>query len=44
VVFSSTPKKTMAFASFMYQMGLLKKKPTDWKEFFWENQYDRPGD
>ena len=43
VVFSSTPKKTMVFANFMYNMGMLKKKPVDWKQFFWENQYGRPG-
>ena len=44
VVFSSTPKKTMAFADFMYSMGLLKTKPVDWKQYFWENQHARTGD
>ena len=44
VVFASTPKKTMVFANFMHEMGLLKTKPTSWKQYFWENQYDRNGD
>lgn len=44
VSFSTTPRKTMAFAEFMYSNGVLKNKPTSWKDFFWENVHDRQGD
>ena len=43
VVFSSTPKGTMAFAEFMYRIGSLKHKPESWKQYFWENQHGKPG-
>jgi len=43
VVFSSTPKGTMAFAEFMYRTGSLKHKPESWKQYFWENQHGKQG-
>lgn len=44
VSFATTPRKTMAFAEFMHASGALKNKPKSWKDFFWENMYDKPGD
>ena len=32
-----TPKKFMAFATFMHRTGLLPTQPTDWHEFFFDN-------
>ncbi len=44
VSFSTTPRKTMAFARFMFDAGTLKNKPVSWKDYFWENVHDKPGD
>lgn len=44
VIFATTPRKTMAFAEFMYNAGTLKNKPVSWKNYFWENVHDKPGD
>jgi NitT/TauT family transport system substrate-binding protein len=42
-VYSTTPRGTMAFASFMLKLGLLKSLPTSWKDVYWENVQSRDG-
>lgn len=38
-----TPKKFMAFATFMNKTGLVSTKPTDWHELFFDNVKNLPG-
>jgi NitT/TauT family transport system substrate-binding protein len=43
VVYSTTPNATMVFADFMFKTGLIKVKPTSWKEFFFPVVHNLPG-
>lgn len=42
-IFSSTPIGTMKFATFMYEEGLLKHKPSSWKDFYFPDIQGRAG-
>ncbi|MFG1427141.1 ABC transporter substrate-binding protein [Roseixanthobacter glucoisosaccharinicivorans] len=42
--FSPTPHKVMVFAEYMHKTGLLKNLPSSWKEVFFSNVHDLPGD
>ncbi len=41
--YTSTPRGIMAFADFMFKVGLLHNKPASWKQYFFDNVYDKPG-
>ena len=41
--FSSTPRGIMAFADFMYRVGLLHNKPESWKQYFFDSAYAKAG-
>ena len=41
--YSISPSRTMEFAKFMHSIGSIKNMPADWKEYFWENNYDLSG-
>ncbi len=43
VVYSTTPNATMVFANFMFKTGLIKTRPTSWKEFFFPVVHSLPG-
>jgi len=38
-----TPKKFMAFATFMHQTGLISTQPSDWHELFFDDIKNLPG-
>ncbi|OYX13266.1 MAG: hypothetical protein B7Z15_07840 [Rhizobiales bacterium 32-66-8] len=42
--FSPTPHKVMMFADYMYKTGLIKTLPASWKDVFFSNVHDLPGD
>lgn len=42
--FSATPHKVMVFADYMHKTGLLKNMPSSWKDVFFSNVHDLPGD
>lgn len=42
--FSATPHKVMVFAHYMHKTGLLKNTPSSWKDVFFSNVHDLPGD
>jgi NitT/TauT family transport system substrate-binding protein len=44
MTFSSTPRKVMVFAQYMHKTGLLKNLPASWKDVFFSNAHDLPGD
>ena len=44
MTFSPTPKKVMVFADYMAKAGLLKTRPASWKDVFFGNIHDAPGD
>lgn len=44
IQFTPTPQKMMAYASFLKHTGLLKAAPQNWKELFFEEVHDQPGD
>lgn len=41
--FSATPSGTMKFADFMYGVGSIKTKVTDWKDVYVPQLHSRPG-
>lgn len=43
MVYSMTPHGTMTFANFMYDRGILKAKPANWKDLYFPNVYGLPG-
>lgn len=43
MAFTATPKGTVALFSAMNEIGLLKRKPSDWKELVFEEAYDLNG-
>jgi sulfonate transport system substrate-binding protein len=42
--FTSTPHRTVYFATFLNRIGSMKAKLTSWKDLFWETAYDQKGD
>src|SRR3954454_5792567 len=42
-IFSSTPQRSMLWAEYMHRIGLLKQKPTSWKDYSFPNIHDRNG-
>ncbi|HQS09568.1 MAG: hypothetical protein B7Y12_06610 [Rhizobiales bacterium 24-66-13] len=44
MTFSPTPRKVMLFAEYMHKTGLLKNSPASWKDVFFSNVHDLPGD
>lgn len=44
MTFSPTPRKVMVFAQYMHKTGLLKNLPASWKDVFFSNVHDLPGD
>jgi NitT/TauT family transport system substrate-binding protein len=38
-----TPKNSMAFATFMHEVGLIPARPQSWKDLFFEGIHDKPG-
>lgn len=44
MTFSPTPRKVMVFADYMYKSGLMKNKLASWKDAFFSNVHDLPGD
>jgi NitT/TauT family transport system substrate-binding protein len=42
-IFSSTPQRTMLWADYMHRIGLIKQKPTSWKDFTFPMIHDRAG-
>ncbi len=43
IEFTLTPKQFYKYATFMYQVGLIKVKPNSWKDMFFENVHNLPG-
>jgi NitT/TauT family transport system substrate-binding protein len=43
VEFTLTPHLTMKTAEFMFKIGRINKKPSDWKELYFPNVHGRPG-
>lgn len=43
VKYSFTPHNSMAFVNFMYERGLLKKKPDSWKDLYFPDVHKLPG-
>jgi NitT/TauT family transport system substrate-binding protein len=43
IVYDITPVKITAFSDFLYEIGVLKRKPASWKELFLPLIHDRSG-
>jgi len=43
IQFGLTPKNTMKYADFMYQIGSIKVKPKSWKDLFFPEMHALPG-
>ncbi|GAC1328322.1 MAG: ABC transporter substrate-binding protein [Beijerinckiaceae bacterium] len=43
IAYTLTPKETMRFADFMYKVGSIKVKPTNWKDLFFEDVHQLQG-
>jgi len=43
VAFDTVPKHTMDFANFLHKIGDLPKKPTSWKDFYFEDNHHLSG-
>jgi hypothetical protein len=41
--FKMAPDNVMTFADFMYKEGLIKVRPSSWKDMFFPEVYDLPG-
>lgn len=44
LTFSPTPRKVMAWGDYMHKAGYMKNKLGSWKEAFFDNAHDLPGD
>jgi NitT/TauT family transport system substrate-binding protein len=42
--FTAQPHRIVTFAAFLYRIGSMKTKVTDWKELFWETAQNQKGD
>lgn len=43
VNFTITPERTFVYGQKMHELGILKVKPTDWKDYFFPEVHGRPG-
>lgn len=43
IQYTMTPKGAMKYADFMYQIGSIKVKPQSWKDLFFPEVHDLPG-
>ncbi|MDY7548357.1 ABC transporter substrate-binding protein [Glaciimonas sp. CA11.2] len=43
IEFTTTPKNSMKYAEFMQRIGMIKVKPSSWKEMFFPNVRNLPG-
>lgn len=43
MIYSTTPKGTMTFATFMHDRGIIKRKPSNWKDLYFPNVHDAAG-
>ena len=43
IQYTLTPKNTMKYADFMYQIGSIKTKPRSWKDLFFPEAHALPG-
>lgn len=43
IVFTTTPQRTMAYADFMYKIGMIKVKPASWKDMYFPTAHDLSG-
>jgi sulfonate transport system substrate-binding protein len=43
VHFTTTPQNTMKYAAFMYDIGSITHRPASWKELFFPDIHDLPG-
>jgi NitT/TauT family transport system substrate-binding protein len=41
--FTVTPQNVMKFTDFLFRVGVIKHKPSSWKELFFPEVYDLPG-
>jgi NitT/TauT family transport system substrate-binding protein len=41
--YSVTPSGSLTFVNFMYERGILKTKPSSWKELYFPNVHNLPG-
>ena len=41
--FTVTPQNVMKFTDFLFRVGVIKQKPSSWKELFFPEVYDLPG-
>jgi NitT/TauT family transport system substrate-binding protein len=41
--YTTQPQRTMEFATFMHSIKAIKNLPANWKEYYWENNYDLNG-
>lgn len=43
IEFTKTPRATKKYAEFVHELGLIKTKPNDWRELFFESIHKLPG-
>ena len=43
VEFTNTPKAVMAYSEFVFQLGLIKRKPDKWQDMFFDNVHQYSG-
>jgi NitT/TauT family transport system substrate-binding protein len=43
IEFTMTPKNSMKYAEFMHRIGIVKVKPTSWKDMYFPNVHSLPG-
>lgn len=41
--YTLTPERVLAFAQFMHQVGILKNRPSTWRDLFFPDIHDQPG-
>jgi NitT/TauT family transport system substrate-binding protein len=42
-IFDAAPQRSMQYAEYMYRIGMIKTKPSSWKDYFFPAVHDRPG-
>ena len=43
IYFSPAPTKVMVWSDYMHKVGMLKNPAASWKDYFFDNVYDKPG-
>jgi NitT/TauT family transport system substrate-binding protein len=43
IYYSPAPSRSLVLADYMYKDKLLSRKPSGWKDYFWDNLYSLPG-